>query len=149
MTGRGASVPKGNVLTTALLNGDGQSEIASGISETTGNGQVFTSKDNGGLATVLGNQNTRAQGTGPSRGNVNLNGVADLVGPGGSRSTTFGRGNSGFATGNGASNGVSSTDFSSFAKPTQTGGSINTQSGASGEGGALSTTSFDLASQDP
>lgn len=149
LIGGNTRVPEGGVLTTSLLNGNGQSEIASGNTETLGNGQVFTSKDNGGLATVQGDQRTRAEGFGPSRGNVNVNGVADLLGSRGSRSTTFGRGNAGFLTGQGASSGLSSTEFNSFAAPTSSGGSVKSQSGSRGEFGSLSSAGFSLASQDP
>lgn len=148
-TGFGARAPRGSVLTTSLLNGEGSSEIASGLSETTGNGQIFTTKENGGLATATGQQNTRVQGNGQSRGQISLNGAADLVGDNGSRSTTFGGGLSGFFTGDGESQGTGSTDFSAFANPTSTGGTINSVSGASGERGALSQTSIFLGGQDP
>lgn len=141
----GSTSPNEGVIST-LVRGTGGSQIESGTSKTFGNGQVFTSKENGGLARVLGRQSTRAQGSGASRGNADIIGSADLSVSEGSPSTTTFNGNSTFLTGSGASEGSISTKFSAFVNPNQTAGDISTVSGASGEEAAQSTAYVTLGS---
>lgn len=146
----GTKAPSGGVISTSLLDGDGASQIASGSTSASGNGQISTSKEDGGLSRLRGDQRIGAEGSGASRGQALINGAADLIDSKGGRSSTLGSGFAGFFTGpDGESAGNSATELDSFAGPRSSGGTIKSASDSRGVGGSLSRSSFSFGSQDP
>lgn len=134
-----------DVFSNGILGGNGESDIDTGVSQTNGRGQIFTTQRNGGEATIFGTQQTNVDGSGPSTGNTGISGIADLYGRDGARSITQGDGSGGFFSGDGRNTvGSSLTDFSAFSNPLASGGNFRTQSSASSSGATGSFGVFTL-----
>lgn len=137
--------PTQSIFADGFLGGNGESQISSGLSQSLGRGQTFTTMNDGGQAAILGSQQTNVDGSGASSGNTGVSGAADLFNAQGWRTTAKGDGRGGFITGDGRNTvGSSASDLSAFANPLAAGGTFRTESRASSTGATGSFNTFSL-----